>query len=114
MNTHNRKDNLEKLCQKINFLEETDFKNFKFSADLLNISVEKVILTQLLDRISRISTLLNSEKEPNLDDFSDLLSYSALLLLFRIEQDQIEELKNHMNRKAEWVILDKGPSKTSY
>lgn len=103
MKNQELKENIEKIYQEMSNLlvskgadysGETDtFKNFRLSSQLLDIPVEKVILTRLLDKISRVSNLLNSGADPNNesleDSFKDLLGYSTLLVLFRM-QDKVE------------------------
>lgn len=97
MRNQELKENIEKIYQEmVNLLvskgadysgEVDTFKNFRLSSQLLDMPVEKVILTRLLDKISRVSNLLNSGVDPNNesleDSFRDLLGYSTLLVLYR-------------------------------
>lgn len=58
------------------------FKNFR-SAEVIGVGVDKAILVRILDKIARISNLL--DKEAKVDDESiddtllDLINYSAIL-----------------------------------
>lgn len=65
---------------------ESDFyRNFR-SAELVGVSVERAILVRVLDKISRISNLLDKEakvKDEKIDDtMVDAINYLNLLLVY--------------------------------
>lgn len=63
------------------------FKNFRFS-ELAGVSVEKAIIVRMLDKMSRISNLIENGKEIKVKDESvedtlkDLANYSAILISY--------------------------------
>ena len=67
--------------------KEDRFKNFRLSSDILEISIEEVILSRTLDKISRISQLIKNQ-EPRVtneslsDSIMDLVGYSLILAVY--------------------------------
>lgn len=63
------------------------FKNFRLSEVVLGIPVEKGILLRILDKISRIGNLLDSQakvKEESIDqNLIDIQNYSAIIRAWR-------------------------------
>lgn len=62
------------------------WKTFELSANVLNLSVETTMLVRLLDKVSRIATLLDEGNNPHCeslnDSIQDLIGYSVLLALY--------------------------------
>ena len=83
---------LEMLCSKANdYAKDEDvFSNFKKIAYLSDIPTEKTFLVFMTVKIARLAELL-SGKEPNnesIDDsLIDIINYSALLTIYRKEQN---------------------------
>ena len=69
------------------------FRNFKLSAELLKVDVKKVILSRLLDKVSRLCNVIdkgNSVKNETVEDtLDDLVGYVALLKTY-IKKEQRE------------------------
>lgn len=65
------------------------YANFRKST-VVGVSVEKGILVRMLDKISRISTLLENEvmvsDEKIIDTCDDLINYTAILKSYILEQ----------------------------
>lgn len=65
------------------------YANFRKST-VVGVSVEKGILVRMLDKISRISTLLENEAmvsdEKIIDTCDDLINYTAILKSYILEQ----------------------------
>lgn len=101
MNTNELRAKIEILYQQMSDLlvskgsdysgENDTFKNFKVSSQLLDMPVEKVILTRLMDKVSRVSSLLSSGKTPHNesleDSYRDLLGYATLLYLYNSSKE---------------------------
>lgn len=68
------------------YAEDSDpFKNFRYS-ELLGISIERAILVRIMDKIARISNLLDKEakvKDEKIEDtLIDAINYLAILLTY--------------------------------
>lgn len=64
----------------------TPFKTFETQGKILNMPPEKAILSRLLDKVTRIGTLLENPNKVNEsieDSCLDLLGYAILLNLYR-------------------------------
>jgi hypothetical protein len=84
--------------------KEDTYKNFKSSAEMLNIPVEKAIMVRLLDKVTRISNLLDNDakvkSESIIDTLDDLVGYTILLKTWMIE-NSFEEVKKMMDEVDE-------------
>jgi len=73
---------------------DNPFKNFE-SAQIAGINIDRAILVRVLDKISRISNLLNKEasvKDESLEDtILDCINYLAILKAYR-ESNIISDL----------------------
>lgn len=65
---------------------EDPFKNFR-NSEMVGVRVERGILVRILDKISRISNLIDRDakvKDESIEDtLIDVINYSALLLAYR-------------------------------
>lgn len=72
------------------------FKNFE-SAEIVGISVERAIIVRVLDKLSRISNLLErdaSVKDESLEDtLLDAINYIAILKAYR--ENQLPDFTNN-------------------
>jgi len=66
--------------------EEDPYRNFRLS-EMVNVPLEKAILIRMTDKISRVSTLLDTGKasvieETIQDTLLDLMNYAAILAVY--------------------------------
>jgi hypothetical protein len=65
---------------------DNPFKNFELSAQVAGITVAKGIVIRMMDKMTRISNLLEREevvKDERIDDtLKDLMNYSNILLTY--------------------------------
>lgn len=63
--------------------DESPFKNFQTSASMLGCRPEDVIVTNLAQKVSRISNLISENRSPKFealnDSINDLIGYAILL-----------------------------------
>lgn len=83
--------------------KEDTFKNFKLSADLLNIPVESVIISRMGDKLSRMASLVkngevNVKEEAITDTIDDLVGYCILLKTY-IKKKDMQRVKNDATTK---------------
>jgi len=95
--TNNLKGVLDKKGQDYSGKEDT-FKNFKISSDILNIKTEKVIISRMLDKISRVSNLVDKsnqvKEESIIDTLDDLVGYTILLKTFILKEKRNNHTKS--------------------
>lgn len=75
--------------------KEDTFKNFKLSADLLDIPVESVIISRMGDKLSRLASITKSEEinvsdETIVDTINDLVGYCVLLKTYIKKKEQLK------------------------
>ncbi|NCB21153.1 MAG: DUF1599 domain-containing protein [Clostridia bacterium] len=67
------------------------FRNFN-SSELVGVPIPRAILVRMMDKISRVSNLLDKEAsvkdEPIADTLEDLINYTAILKAYLDEQTQ--------------------------
>lgn len=88
-------ERIDELCNSIIQQKNNDysgptrdvFQNFR-SCEMIGVSVERGMLTRMLDKINRVGNLLNNpnpmvESEKIEDTLLDLVNYSKLLYLYK-------------------------------
>ena len=81
--------------------DKDPFRNFRFS-EIAGVPVEKGIMVRMLDKMSRVSNLLENGKEAQVRDESiedtllDICNYAAILSAYR---------KNSKNRQPPYVMI---------
>lgn len=70
------------------------FRNFN-SSELVGVPIPRAILVRMMDKISRVSNLLDKEAsvkdEPIADTLEDLINYTAILKAYLNEQTKITQ-----------------------
>jgi ribosomal protein S18 len=70
------------------------FRNFN-SSELVGVPIPRAILVRMMDKISRVSNLLDKEAsvkdEPIADTLEDLINYTAILKAYLDEQTKITQ-----------------------
>jgi hypothetical protein len=98
--------------------DSDSMKNFKVSAEIVNIKMSQGILTRLTDKVSRIGNLLSKDSrevndETVLDTIEDLINYAAILH-YAVESESLGDVV-HLAEGAV-IIGDKAflPNKDQY